>query len=98
VAIQSGAALKQPEDVHLSREDGEALMERSERKAVRAEDRRILVKSLTCSFWLLLALRAAKRSLKRLKALVVGEKPKQPKPPSAGGMSRGGNAGEGGGQ
>jgi transposase len=89
--------MKQPEDVHLSREEGEALMERIERNALSAEDRRILVKILTFYFWLLFALREAKLSLKRLKALVFGEKPKKPKPPSAGGMSSGGNASEGGG-
>jgi hypothetical protein len=89
--------MKQPADVHLSREEGEALMERIERNALSAEDRRILVKILTFYFWLLFALREAKLSLKRLKALVFGEKPKKPKPPSAGGMSSGGNASEGGG-
>src|ERR1043166_7061604 len=79
--------MKQPEDVHLSSEEGEALLERIERNTLSAEDRRVLVKVLTCYFWLLFALREAKLSLKRLKALVFGEKPKKPKPPSAGGGS-----------
>jgi hypothetical protein len=85
--------MKQPEDVHLSREEGEALIERIERNALSAEDRQILVKVLTFYFWLLFALREAKLSLKRLKALVFGEKPKKPKPPSSGGMPSGGSAG-----
>src|SRR5215475_10266436 len=87
--------MKQPEDVHLSREEGEALIERIERNALSAEDRRLLVKILTFYFWLLFALREAKLSLKRLKALVFGEKPKKPKPPSSGGAAGGGSPGEG---
>ena len=69
--------MKQPEDVQLSREEGEALIERIERNALSAEDRQLLVKLLTFYFWLLFALREAKLSLKRLKALVFGEKPKK---------------------
>jgi len=83
--------MKQPEDVQLSREEGEALIERIERNALSAEDRRILVKVLTFYFWLVFALREAKLSLKRLKALVFGEKPKKPKPPSSGGTASGGS-------
>ena len=77
--------MKRPEDVRLSREEGEALIDRIERNALSAEDRRLLVKLLTFYFWLLFALREAKLSLKRLKAVVVGEKPKPPKPPSSDG-------------
>jgi transposase len=86
--------MKQPEDVRLSREEGEALIERIERNALSAEDRRLLVKIVTFYFWLLFALREAKLSLKRLKALVFGEKPKKPKPPSSGGAAGGSSAGE----
>jgi transposase len=86
--------MKQPEDVRLSREEGEALIERIERNALSAEDRRLLVKIVTFYFWLLFALREAKLSLKRLKALVFGEKPKKPKPPSSGGAAGGGSPGE----
>jgi hypothetical protein len=85
--------MKQPEDVRLSREEGEALIERIERNALSAEDRQILVKVLTFYFWLLFALREAKLSLKRIKALVFGEKPKKPKPPSSGGTPSGGSGG-----
>jgi transposase len=85
--------MKQPEDVRLSREEGEALMERIERNTLSAEDRQLLVKVLTFYFWLLFALREAKLSLKRIKALVFGEKPKPPKPPSSDGTPSGGSAG-----
>jgi transposase len=86
--------MKQPEDVQLSREDGEALIERIERNALSADDRQLLVKVLTFYFWLVFALREAKLSLKRLKALVFGEPPKPPKPPSGDGTPSGGNASE----
>ena len=85
--------MKQPEDVQLSREEGEALIERIERNALSAEDRRVLGKVLTFYFWLLFALREAKLSLKRVKALVFGEKPKKREPPSSGGTPSGGSAG-----
>jgi len=75
--------MKQPEDVQLSREDGEALLARLAANTLTAEDRQVLGKVLTFYFWLLFALREAKLSLKRIKALVSGEKPKPPKPPSA---------------
>ena len=85
--------MKRPEDVQLSREDGEALLARLEANTLTAEDRHVLGKVLTFYFWLLFALREAKLSLKRVKALVFGEKPKKPKPPSSGGAAGGGNAG-----
>jgi hypothetical protein len=85
--------MKRPEDVQLSREEGAALIERIERNALSAEDRQVLVKILTFYFWLLFALREAKLSLKRLKALVFGEKPKKPKPPSSSGTPSGGSPG-----
>jgi transposase len=83
--------MKRPEEVTLSREEGEALIERIERDALSAEDRRVLVKVLTFYFWLLFALREAKLSLKRLKALVFGEKPKKREPSSSGGTPSGGS-------
>src|SRR5215510_2061886 len=86
--------MKQPEDVQLSRAEGEALLARLEANTLTAEDRRVLGKVLTYYFWLLFALREAKLSLKRLKALVFGETPKPPKPPAAGGTAGGGSAGE----
>src|ERR671911_215534 len=73
--------MKRPEDVELSREEGEALLARLEANTLTAEDRRVLGEVLTVYFWLLFALREAKLSLKRMKALVFGEKPKKPTPP-----------------
>jgi hypothetical protein len=85
--------MKRPEDVQLSREEGEALLARLEANTLTAEDRQVLGKVLTFYFWLLFALREAKLSLKRVKALVFGEKPKTPKPPSSGGATGGGGVG-----
>jgi hypothetical protein len=85
--------MKRPEDVSLSREEGEALLTRLETNTLTAEDRQVLGKVLTFYFWLLFALREAKLSLKRVKALVFGEKPKPPTPPSADGTPSGGSGG-----
>ena len=86
--------MKQPEDVQLSRAEGEALLARLAANTLTADDRRMLGKVLTSYFWLLFALREAKLSLKRLKALVFGETPKPLKPPAAGGTAGGGSTGE----
>jgi transposase len=85
--------MKRPEEVTLSREEGEALLARLEANTLTAEDRQVLGKVLTFYFWLLFALREAKLSLKRLKAWVFGEKPKPPKPPSSDGTPSDGSAG-----
>ena len=85
--------MKRPEDVQLSREEGEALLARLEANTLTAEDRRVLGKVLTFYFWLLFALREAKLGLKRVKALVFGEKPKKREPPTSGGTAAGGGAG-----
>jgi hypothetical protein len=86
--------MKRPEEVTLSREEGEALLTRLERDALTGEDRRVLAKVLTFHFWWLFAVREAKLRLKRLKALVFGEKPKKPKPPSPDGAAGGGKPDE----
>src|SRR5262249_28404467 len=62
--------MKRPEEVILSREEGEALLERLERDAVTAEDRRGLGEGVTFYFLLLFSMRGAKLSLQRLKGLV----------------------------
>jgi transposase len=87
--------MKRPEEVTLSREEGEALLARLEANALTAEDRRVLGKVLTFYFWLLFALREAKLSLRRLKALVFGERPKKRPPPTSGGTPAGGAGGTG---
>ena len=86
--------MKQPEDVHLSRGRRRSVAGAARREHLDAEDRQVLGKVVTFYFWLLFALREAKLSLKRVKALVFGEKPKKREPPSSGGTP---NSGSGGG-
>jgi hypothetical protein len=68
-----------PEEVKLSREDGEALRTRLAGDALTADDRRVLDLVLQWYFWLLFALQEATFSLKRLRVLVFGEPSKQRK-------------------
>ena len=79
--------MERPDEVTLSRQDGEALLERLHRDALTAQDRRVLAQVLRWYFWLRFALQEAHFSLKRLRALVFGEKPKKrhapPTEPSA---------------
>jgi transposase len=74
-------AMKCPDEVKLSREDGEALRQRLARNALTADDRRVLDHVLQWYFWLLLALQEATFSLKRLRGLLFGEKPKKRQDP-----------------
>ena len=68
--------MKCPEEVTLSREDGEALRQRLAGDALTADDRRVLDQVLQWYFWLLFALQEATFSLKRLRVMLFGEKPK----------------------
>lgn len=70
--------MKAPEDLNLSPEQGDALIERLERDACTPEDRHLLVQVLRLYFWLILALQESKLSLKRLRTLIFG-KPKNQK-------------------
>jgi len=67
--------MKCPEEVKLSREDGEALRIRLAGDALTAADRRVLDQVLQWYFWLLFTLQEARFSLKRLRGLLFGEKP-----------------------
>src|SRR5437763_2169199 len=71
--------MKCPEPVQLSRADGEALRTRLAGDVLTADDRRVLDLVLQWYFWLLFALQEATFSLKRLRVLLFGEKPKQRK-------------------
>jgi transposase len=71
--------MKCPEEVTLSREDGEALRQRLAGDTLTAADRHVLDLVLQWYFWLLFALQEATFSLKRLRVLLFGEKPKQRK-------------------
>src|SRR5262245_2888414 len=69
--------MQRPEEVTLSREDGETLIERLHGDALTAHDRRVLEQVLRWYFWLLFALQEARFSLKRLRALMFGEQSKK---------------------
>src|SRR5438132_2211039 len=87
--------MERPKEVHLSRQDGEALSERLHRDTLPADDRRVLDQVLQWYFWLLFALQEARFSLKRLRALLFGDKPKQRQSPSSSGSPDGsGGAGD----
>ncbi len=86
--------MKRPEEVKLSREEGEALIERLEADALSADDRRLLVKLIELYFWLTVALQETKISLRRLKVALFGEGRKQrkgPKPDAGPGASEAGS-------
>src|SRR5215211_6342180 len=70
-------AMKCPEKLQLSREDGEALRIRLAGDSLTGDDRRVLDHVLQWYFWLLFALQEATFSLKRLRVMLFGEKPKQ---------------------
>jgi transposase len=76
--------MKCPDKVQLSRADGEALRIRLARDALTADDRHVLDQVLQGYFWLLFALQEATVSLKRLRVMLFGEKPKQRQAPPAG--------------
>jgi transposase len=93
--------MKCPEQVQLSRADGEALRTRLAGDTLTADDRRVLDHVLQWYFWLLFALQEATFSLKRLRAMLFGEQPKkrqeQPTNPAAAPRdSDGGASGAGG--
>ena len=86
--------MKPPEEVKLSREEGEALIERVKASNLASEDQGLLVQLIRVYFWLTLALQEAKISLKRLKVVLFGEGHKKPTPPGGGrgGIAAGGEA------
>jgi hypothetical protein len=71
------------EEIELSREQSEALIERVENDRLTAQDRQLLAKLIRLFFWLTLTLRETKLSMKRLKAALFGrgERKKRKKPP-----------------
>ena len=79
--------MQSPQEVTLSPEEGEALIERLERDALSAADRRLLVQVVRLLFWLLLALQETKLSLKWLRTLVFGRKAKARQTPPSGDSS-----------
>jgi len=81
--------MERPDEVHLSRAEGEALRTRLARDVLTTADRRVLDQVLQWYFWLLFALQEATFSLKRLRAILFGDKPKQRQSPSSSGSSDG---------
>ena len=71
-----------PDEVKLSREEGQALIERLQANTLTGEDRGLLVKLIQLYFWFTFALRETKISLGRLKRALFGEG--QRPPPTAG--------------
>ena len=63
--VEGQSAMKRPEKLQLSREDGEALRTRLAGDVLTADDRRVLDQVLQWYFWLLFALQEATFSLKR---------------------------------
>jgi hypothetical protein len=87
--------MKRPQEVNLSREDGEALRTRLASDALTADDRRVLGHVLEWYFWLVFTVQEARVSLKRLRPLLFGKSPRPPKGPPpdkplGGGMGGGG--------
>jgi hypothetical protein len=76
-----------PEEVKLSREEGDALMARIQANTLTGEDRRILLQLIRVYFWLTFALNETKISLKRLKRALFGGGKPPPSPPTGGGSS-----------
>ena len=89
--------MERPDEVHLSRAEGEALRTRLARDTLTAADRRVLDQVLQWYFWLLFALQEATFSLKRLRAMLFGEKPQKRKesPPDMSSDSSDGTRGSG---
>jgi transposase len=61
-----------PDELHLSPDEGAALIERLEHNALSAEDRCVLVQVVRWLFWLFFVVQEAKLSLKRLRTLLFG--------------------------
>ena len=71
--------MKAPEELNLSPEQGESLIERLENDTCTPEDRQILVHVLRLYFWLIFALQESKLSLKRLRTIIFGKPNKRRK-------------------
>ena len=74
-----------PDEVKLSREEGQALIERLQANTLTGEDRGLLVKLIQLYFWFTFALCETKISLGRLKRALFGEGQRPSPPPTAGG-------------
>lgn len=73
--------MRQPDDLNLSREEGEALIERLETQTCTAADLWVVAHVVRLYFWLFFALKESKLSLERFRVMLFGDKSKPPKPP-----------------
>ena len=71
--------MKRPEEVKLSQEEGEALIERVQANRLTEADQRVVVQLIRLYFWLTFALRETKISLGRLKTALFGKGSKKPR-------------------
>src|SRR5512143_200658 len=78
-----------PEDVKLSREDGEALIARIRASSLADDDQGLLIKLIRLYFWFTFALSETTISLKRLKRALFGGGKPPPSPPASSGLSGG---------
>ncbi len=65
--------MKRPDEVKLSQQEGEALIDRIQASNLEEEDRRVMVKLIRLYFWLTFVLQETKISLKRLKTALFGD-------------------------
>ena len=68
--------MNRPDDLNLSHEEGEALIQRLETQTVTAEDLQVLAQVVRLYFWLLFALKETKLSLNRFRIMLFGDKAK----------------------
>jgi len=81
-----------PEEVKLSREDGEALIARIRTCSLADDDQGLLIKLIRLYFWFTFVLSETRISLKRLKRALFGGGQPPPSPPTGGGSSGGTSA------
>jgi transposase len=85
--------MNRPDDLNLSHEEGEALIQRLETQTVTAEDLQVLAQVVRLYFWLLFALKETKLSLNRFRIMLFGDKAKPRK--SAPSKATSGSEGQG---
>ena len=75
--------MKRPEPIHLSAEDGEAIIARLTVYAPTPADCELLIVVIRLHFWLMFALQEAKLSLRRLRNVLFGKASTAKEPPES---------------
>ena len=75
--------MKHPEPIHLSAEDGEAIIARLSVYAPTPSDCETLIVVIRLHFWLMFALQEAKLSLRRLRNVLFGKASSAKEPPES---------------